>query len=327
VFRILQIIKKRLTISIPITMLLGFLVGQLTDVTFLAAAILPLTILMIYPMMVTLHIRSVITGFDPRLQAGTQLVNLVAIPLVAFGLGRLFLADQPMLAFGLLLVGLLPTSGMTISWTGFAKGNMHAAVRMTVLGLLLGALIIPIYGPLFMGQSVDIPVARTFKQIGLIVFVPMGLGLITRFALMKKYGLEHFNKAIKPKFPLLATVGVLGVIFVAMALKAPALAARPQLVLELLAPILLFYVINYAIASLVARTFYRYEDGIALVYGTVMRNLSVGLAIALTVFGREQGSEMALIIAAAFVVQVQSAAWYLRFARKILKPAEAASAA
>lgn len=317
-FRILKAIKQRLTVSIPVTMLLGFLVGQAWDVKFLAAAILPLTILMIYPMMVTLNVRSVITGFDPKLQAGTQFVNLVVVPLVAFGLGRAFLSDQPMLAFGLLLVGLLPTSGMTISWTGFAKGNMQAAVRMTVLGLLLGAIIIPIYGGALMGQDVNIPIGRTFKQIGLIVFVPMVLGTLTRMGLMKKYGAEQFHKTVKPKFPLLATIGVLGVIFVAMALKAPALVARPETVLELVAPILLFYVINYAAASVVARMLYRFEDGVALVYGTVMRNLSVALAIALTVFGREQGAEMALIIAAAFVVQVQSAAWYLKFARRLI---------
>ena len=37
----------------------------------------------------------------------------------------------------LLLAGLVPTSGMTISWTGFAKGNVAAAVKMTVIGLTL----------------------------------------------------------------------------------------------------------------------------------------------------------------------------------------------
>jgi ACR3 family arsenite efflux pump ArsB len=189
---------------------------------------------------------------------------------------------------------------------------------MTVIGLILGALLIPLYGRALMGQQVDIPMLRTFKQVGLIVLVPMILGGVTRAALIRRYGPERFNRDLKPKFPLLSTVGVLGVIFVAMALKAPALVARPQTVLQLLPPVLLFYAINYVVASLVARTFYRYEDGVALVYGTVMRNLAVALAIALTVFGRAQGAEMAVIIAAAFVVQVQSAAWYLKFARRAL---------
>lgn len=46
---------------------------------------------------------------------------------------------------GLLLAALLPTSGMTISWTGFAKGNLEAAVQLTVVGLVLGSIASPFY--------------------------------------------------------------------------------------------------------------------------------------------------------------------------------------
>ena len=31
------------------------------------------------------------------------------------------------------MAGLVPTSGMTISWTGFAKGKVEAAVKMTLV--------------------------------------------------------------------------------------------------------------------------------------------------------------------------------------------------
>jgi predicted Na+-dependent transporter len=58
-------------------------------------------------------------------------------------------------------------------------------------------------------------------------------------------------------------------------------------------------------------------DAIALVYGTVMRNLSIALAIAITVFGAKQGSEIALIIAMGYIIQVQSAAWYVKLTDKI----------
>lgn len=58
------------------------------------------------------------------------------------------------------------------------------------------------------------------------------------------------------------------------------------------------------------------EDWIALVYGTVMRNLSIALAIAMSVF-KENWSEIALIIAIAYIIQVQSWAWYIKFTDKI----------
>ncbi|WP_245805570.1 hypothetical protein [Desulfovibrio gilichinskyi] len=47
-----------------------------------------------------------------------------------------------------------------------------------------------------------------------------------------------------------------------------------------------------------------------------MRNLSIALAIAINAFG-PQGSDAALVIALAYIVQVQSAAWYVKFTAKI----------
>ena len=47
-----------------------------------------------------------------------------------------------------------------------------------------------------------------------------------------------------------------------------------------------------------------------------MRNLSIALAIALGVFGTE-GAEAALLIALAYVVQVQAAAWYVKLSPKL----------
>ncbi len=60
-------------------------------------------------------------------------------------------------------------------------------------------------------------------------------------------------------------------------------------------------------------------DAIALVYGTVMRNLSIALAIAINAFG-EQGSNAALVIAVSYIIQVQSAAWYVKFTDKFFGP-------
>jgi predicted Na+-dependent transporter len=47
-----------------------------------------------------------------------------------------------------------------------------------------------------------------------------------------------------------------------------------------------------------------------------MRNLSIALAIAMTAFS-EKGSEIAIILALAYIVQVQSAAWYVKFTDSI----------
>lgn len=317
-WKLLAGISKNLIIAIPIMMLAGFLygAGAGTGSAWLKQLIIPFTFLMVYPMMVTLKLKKIVEGGDGKAQVLTQLINFAVVPFIAYGLGRLFFSDQPFVALGLLLAALLPTSGMTISWTGFAKGNLEAAVKMTVVGLILGSLATPLYVQWLMGAHVPVDIAAIFRQIVVIVFLPMLAGYLTQVTLVKKYGQKGFQEQWAPRFPALSTLGVLGIVFIAIALKAHDIVARPDLLLRLLVPLLVLYGINYLLSTLVGKLLLPRGDAIALVYGTVMRNLSIALALAMNVFGKSC-SDAALIIALAYIIQVQSAAWYVKLTDRI----------
>ena len=302
-------ISKNLILAIPVAMVLGFAFGLLTSAVWLKALIVPLTFLMVYPMMVSLKLAKVFEGGDGKAQGLAQLINFAIIPFVAYGLGRNFFAGQPDYAMGLLLAALLPTSGMTISWTGFAGGNLGAAVKMTVLGLILGSLATPFYVQWLMGAHVSVELPAVFMQIAIIVFLPMIAGHLTQSRLIAKYGQKAFQSDWAPRFPPFSTLGVLGIVFVAMALKAPQLVAQPGELPKLVLPLLALYGINYLLSTVVARLLLSRGDAIALVYGTVMRNLSI--ALALNAFG-SASADAALVITLAYIIQVQSAAWYVK---------------
>ncbi len=316
-WKILSALKNNLIWSVPAFMIAGIIFGSLFDASFLKAAIIPLTFLMVYPMMINLQIAKVFSGGDFKLQAITQLINFAIIPFFAFGIGKLFFNDQPLVLLGLLLTSLLPTSGMTISWTGFAKGNLNAAIKMTVIGLIAGSLATPLYAKFLMGTVVEIPLVDVFQQIAIIVFLPMLLGFVTKRILIATVGESKYNRNLKQKFPVFSTIGVLGIVFVAMALKAKSIVNNPLEVLSFFIPLLIIYGANFLLSTLIGKALFNREDAIALVYGTVMRNLSIALAIAITVFGSEKGSEIALIIAMGYIIQVQSAAWYVQLTDKI----------
>ena len=314
-WKFLTRINKNLVYAIPAMMAAGFIFGVVMDVESikkLKVLIMPLTILMVYPMMVTLNIKHLKQGLDLPLQATTQCINFAIIPFFAFFLGRFFFEGQPYMALGLLLASLLPTSGMTISWTGFAKGNMGAAINMTVIGLTLGSLLTPFYVNGLLGAKVHVNIVSVMLQILFIVFLPMAAGFITRQAFLKKYSLAEFKEKIGPRFPAISTIGVLGIVFVAMALKSKSIMANPGVIVSIFIPLVILYLFNFVLSTLVGKRFFSRGDGIALVYGTVMRNLSIALAIAINAFG-EQGANAALVIALAYIIQVQSAAWYVKF--------------
>ena len=317
-------INKNLVTAIPAMMLLGFAFGAAAEaatVKQLKVLILPFTFLMVYPMMVNLNIKNLAkSARNFNLQLMTQFINFALIPFLAYGLGLYFFPDRPYMALGLLLASLLPTSGMTISWTGFAKGNMEAAVNMTVIGLILGSLAAPFYIQLLMGTRVEINLALVIKQIFIIVFLPMFLGYVTRRTLLKRYTMTEFKNRLAPRFPALSTIGVLGIVFVALALKARTIMQDPAILASIFMPLLIIYSVNFVIGTFAGRLFFSRGDGIALVYGTVMRNLSIALAIAINAFGA-QGANAALVIAVAYIIQVQSAAWYVKFTDRIFGPA------
>ena len=323
-FQILSKITGKLTLAIPAMMLGGFAFGALAPSGWLQALILPLTFLMVYPMMVNLKVRSVLEGVDGRAQGLALLVNFGVIPFIAFAMGLLFLADHPYFALGLLLAALLPTSGMTIAWTGFAKGNVPAAIKMTVIGLLVGSLATPFYVQWLMGAEVPVDLLTVFRQIAIIVLLPLIAGQITQYYLRRRYGQAGYQKQWAPRFPPLSSLGVLGIVFVAMALKAEDLIANPGDLLIIAVPVILLYLINYAMSTGIARVLLGRGEGIALVYGTVMRNLSIALALAMNAFG-EAGADAALVVALAFIIQVQSAAWSVKLTDRVFgkAPAEA----
>jgi len=317
--KLLVFIKNNLLVSILFAIVLGLVVGYYVDVSWLKNLIIPLTFMLVYPMMVTLKFNSLMEKSNIKLQATTQLINFIVFPAIAFLLGYLFFQDFPFLRLGLLLISLLPTSGMTISWTVMAKGNINEALRMVIIGLLLGALLSPLYITTLLSAEVDVPVMKIMSQILIVVFIPLLLAYVTQRVLKKKYGEEKFHKSIKPKFPLFSTLGVVLIIFTAISLKANVLINNPSILLDVLLPLILLYVFFFTIPVVTARLFFNRSDGIALVNGTLIRNLSLSLAITLSVF--PDAGLTALLIALAYVLQVQVAAWNVKLSKYIFKEA------
>ncbi|HLS21360.1 MAG TPA: bile acid:sodium symporter [Paenalcaligenes sp.] len=310
-------LNRHLSLGIPAFLISGFIFGLIFDAQFLLHAIAPLTLIMIYPMMVSVRAREIFSTGSGLVQGWAIGINFLLIPLIAYALGLLFFPGEPTLALGLLLAALLPTSGMTISWTGFASGNIPAAIKITVIGLFLGSILTPFYVQFLLGAHISVQLGLVFKQILLFIALPLVAGQLTRFWLLKKYGAETFRKEIAPKFPRFSTLGVLGIVFVAMALKAQDLVESPAFLLQIIVATVVLYLLNYLISTIVARRFLNYADGVALVFGTVMRNLSIALALAMTAFG-SAGTQAAILIAIAYIIQVQSAAWYVRFSSRFL---------
>lgn len=297
-----------MTYSVPLVLLLGFIIGSFFDTSILQSTLLIATITMIYATMVGFNLKE-LTSFDgTKVLLFSILINFLVIPIVAYLLGVLLLADHPLMFAGLALSALLPTSGMTISWTVLQRGNVGVAVKLTIFGLIIGSILAPWYLLLMVGKFVDIDILLTMRTILFVVFVPMLLGQITYKLILRKSTEENFKKNIKPNFGPLSIWAMLYVIFVSISTKAEMIVNNLQLIWTALLVLILFYIINFIISTLVAVKLFNREDGIALVNGTVLRNLSIAIGLAATSFG----AEAALIVTLAFIVQQQAIVNYAK---------------
>lgn len=320
--RVLGSLSKRLVVLIPLAMLAGLVAGVVTDVSGLKALVLPMTMLMVYPMLVNVRLADALGPRDGRALAIAMVLDFLVLPVVAWVLAFAFFRAEPGLFVGMILAGLFPTSGMTISWTGFANGNVGAAVKMTVVGLVAASLLAPVYLLLMAGAVVPVDIADVAMTVLYVVGIPLVAAVITRTLLVRRLGQQRYKSRVAPLFPGISTVGVLAIVFLAIALKARMIVASPGLVLRILVPLAIFYALNYLFATTVSKRLLPRGDAIAVVYGTVMRNLSIALGIAMTSFG----AEAALVLAAAYIVQVQSAAWYVKSTDRVFGPAAPATA-
>jgi ACR3 family arsenite efflux pump ArsB len=190
---------------------------------------------------------------------------------------------------------------------------------MLVYGLIIGSAAAPVYTKVFMGTNVDVNMLHMFKMVCIFVFVPLIAGILTQTFIIKRHGKKVWMEKYKPNFPPFSALGVTMIVFVAMSLKAKNIIAHPMDLVTIAIPLVVFYLISYVMLTIIGKMFFERGDAIAMVYGVVMRDLSIALAIAMTAFPGK-GPTIALLISIAYIFQVQSGAWYVRLAPKIFGP-------
>jgi arsenite transporter len=304
--------SKYIALVIPLTLVIGFITGILIDTTSLKQYILPITVLMIYPTMIGFKAKEIMNLSQGKLLLTVMLLNFLVIPGFAYLLGIGFLLEDPQLFAGLAITALLPTSNMTIAFTMLAKGNVPASIKMTTIGLLLGSFLAPWYLYLMVGKYVPVDILMTLKTVALVILLPLVFGMLTYRYLMKKYTQEQFQKQIKPYLPAASSWGMVLIIFISMSMNSRRIASHLEIFAIAFLVQLIFYTLNYLLAIYMGRTFFKEKDALTLVFSTVLRNLSISIGLAATAFG----SNAALMVSLAFLIQGQAAAWFIKVNEK-----------
>lgn len=124
---------------------------------------------------------------------------------------------------------------------------------------------------------------------------------------MEKY------KEVKPELGGVSALGVIIIVFVAMALKSKTILGDLKLVIVSIIPLLIFYTLILIISNKIGQKLPNNGNKIAFVYSTVMRNLTLALGLTINTFG----GLAVFIIALAYVVQVPIGAFYMNYLKTV----------
>ena len=273
---------------------------------------LPVIIYAIYPSMIGFRLKDLAALNDKRILIFNLIFNLVIIPLIAYLTGNVFLQNNPELYTGLIIISVVPGGTMVIAFSMLFKGNVKAAIKLTTVSLVTGSILAPIYLYIIVGKYVHVDILNVFKNITIIVFLPMIMGIMTYSVLMKRFTVEEFNVRIRPLLPGFSSWGLIYIIFTSISLKSEMILSHPGLLIKGLTALMLFYILIYVSASIVARNLFREADGITLVLSLVLRNLAISVGLASSAFG----SQTTMMVALAFLIQQQSAVWFAGLSNK-----------
>lgn len=315
----LTAVKENLIYVVVASLVAGLAFGQVAGTgtkSLVKAAVLPVLFLMIYPMMINIDLKEVVNVRGHAKPVGLSLlVNFAVAPLLAVGLARTFFAGNPAYAVGLYFIALIPTSGMTAAWTGLADGDLEAALVAMAVNLLAAVAILPAYLSMLVPASVAFDPSALYRQLAQVVVLPMVAGNLTRRVLLRQYGSDGF-KRLKPTFGGLSSVGVMFIVFIAMTMRSQSILADPVASASTIVPLVVFYAVILAVGAGLGRALLDTERGIALVYATSMRNLSI--AVAIVVAAGSVPAEAVLPIALAYILQPPLGAVYMHYRRDVV---------
>ncbi len=313
-------LKENLLFVVVGSLVAGLFVGQFIGAEtrgVLQTAVLPALFVMIYPMMINIDLQEVLKIRDHLGPVGASLlVNFGVAPLVAVGLGELFFGGNSAFVIGLYLIALIPTSGMTAAWTGLAGGDLEAALVAIAVNLVAAVFILPVYLSTLVGSNVGFEPATLYRQLAIVVVVPMVAGNATRRLLLRRYSPTEF-KQLKPRFGGVSSFGVMVIVFIAMAMQSENILADPLASAVIIVPLVLFYAVILVVGVGTGRLLLDTEQSVALVYATSMRNLSIALAIAAA--PGFPPAEAVLPIALAYLLQPPLGAVYMHYRRDVVE--------
>ena len=318
----MNVFERYLSLWVALCMIAGVILGKglpkltgaLRGLEFGAASQINIPIailiwLMIYPMMLKVDFQSIKdVGKNPKGLFVTWVTNWLIKPFTMFGIAWLFFfvifktlipaeLAKDYLA-GAILLGAAPCTAMVFVWSHLTHGNpAYTVVQVATNDLIILVAFTPIVALLLGIGGVTIPWDTLLLSVALFVVIPLLGGILTRTAVVKKRGLDYFEKGFLPKFNNVTVIGLLLTLVIIFSFQGKVILENPLHIVLIAVPLIIQTFLIFFIAYGASRLLKLPHD-IAAPAGMIGASnfFELSVAVAISLFGTSSPAALATIV-------------------------------
>jgi arsenite transporter len=311
--------ERLLTLWVALAIVAGVAIGQLapavpeTLARFEYAQVsLPVAILiwaMIFPMMVQIDFGAIVgAGREPKGLLVTTGVNWLVKPFTMFAISYLFLIvifaplipeelGRQYLA-GAILLGAAPCTAMVFVWSYLTRGDAgYTLVQVAVNDLIMLVAFAPIVVLLLGVSDIAVPWDTVLLSVVLYIVIPLVAGWLTRIALIRRRGIEWFDRVFMRRIAPVTPAGLIVTLVLLFAFQGEIILANPLHIGLIAVPLILQTVLIFWVTYRVMQAL-RIRHAIAapgaMIGASNFFELAVAAAIAL--FGLQSPAALATVV-------------------------------